>query len=132
MTVSIVEKNSKQKGNLDEYQKFSSHPLYAERYNIIEQIAKKKKIFFDKKINLNFKDKKRIIASVFLLIVVLILSQYFNYNFRLGGGFFLKLSVILFDNFYLFFLSSFIGLFLLLLLSFEDKDNFLLIILIII
>ena len=86
-------------------------------------------LFFDKKINLNFKDKKRIIASFFSLIVVLILSQYFNYNFRLGGGFFLKLSVILFDNFYLFFLSSFIGLFLLLLLSFEDKDNFLLIIL---
>ena len=57
-------------------------------------------LFFDKKINLNFKDKKRIIASVFSLIVVLILSQYFNYNFRLGGGFFLKLSVILFDNFF--------------------------------
>ena len=86
-------------------------------------------LFIDKKINLNFKDKKIIIASFFSLIVVLILSQYFNYNFRLGGGFFLKLSVILFDNFYLFFLSSFIGLFLLLLLSFEDKDNFLLIIL---
>ena len=47
-------------------------------------------LFFDKKINLNFKNKKIIITSFFLLITVLILSQYFNYNFRLGGGFFFK------------------------------------------
>ena len=52
--LNLLEKNSKQKGNLDEYQKFSSHPLYAERYKIIEQITKKKKIFFDKQINKKF------------------------------------------------------------------------------
>ena len=86
-------------------------------------------LFFNQKIKLNFKDTKKIIACIFLLIIVLTFSQYFNYNFRLGGGFFLKLSVIIFDNFYLFFLSSFIGLSLLLLLSFEGKDNFLLVIL---
>jgi hypothetical protein len=88
-------------------------------------------LFFDKKINFNFKDKKIIIASIFSLFITLIFSQYFNYNFRLGGGFFLKLSIIIFDNFYLFFISSFIGLFLISLLSFEDKDNFLLIALLI-
>ena len=88
-------------------------------------------LFFDKKINLNFKNKKIIITSFFLLITVLILSQYFNYNFRLGGGFFLKLSIILFDNFYLFFASSLIGLFLISLLSFENKDNFILLALLI-
>ena len=88
-------------------------------------------LFFDKKINFNLKDKKIIIASLVSVFIVLIFSQYFNYNFRLGGGFFLKLSIILFDNFYLFFISSFIGLFLISLLSFEDKDNFLLIALLI-
>ena len=88
-------------------------------------------LFFDKKINFNLKDKKIIIASVVSVFITLIFSQYFNYNFRLGGGFFLKLSIILFDNFYLFFISSFIGLFLISLLSFEDKDNFLLIALLI-
>ena len=88
-------------------------------------------LFFDKKINFNFKDKKIIIASLVSVFIVLIFSQYFNYNFRLGGGFFIKLSIILFDNFYLFFISSFIGLFLISLLSFEDKDNFLLIALLI-
>ncbi len=86
-------------------------------------------LFFYKKINLNLKDKKLIITSIASVFIVLIFSQYFNYNFRLGGGFFLKLSVILFDNFHLFFVTSFIGLFLLTLLSFEDKDNFLLIVL---
>ena len=52
--LNLLEKKSKQKGNLDEYQKFSSHPIYAERYNIIEQITKKKKIYYDKKINKKF------------------------------------------------------------------------------
>ena len=80
-------------------------------------------LFFYKKINLNLKDKKLVISSIASVFIILIFSQYFNYNFRLGGGFFLKLSVILFDNFYLFFVTSFIGLFFLILLSFEDKGN---------
>ena len=88
-------------------------------------------LFFDKQNDLHLKDNKIIIAAFISVFIVLIFSYYFNYNFRLGGGFFLKLSIILFDNFYLFFVSSFIGLFLILLLSFEDKDNFLLIALLI-
>ena len=86
-------------------------------------------LLFDKKVSLDFKDKKTVFVSIFLLIFVLVLSQHFNYNFRLGGGFFLKLSVILFNNFYLFFLTSAIGLFLLALISFENKNNFVLILL---
>jgi len=88
-------------------------------------------LFFDKQNDFHLKDKKIIIAALISVFIVLIFSYFFNYNFRLGGGFFLKLSIILFDNFYLFFASSFIGLFLILLLSFEDKDNFLLIALLI-
>ena len=86
-------------------------------------------LLVDKKINLDFKDKKKFITAIFILTIVFFLSQYFNYNFRIGGGFFLKLSVILFNNYYLFFITSFIGLFLLTLISFENKNNFLLIVL---
>jgi len=52
--LNLLEKQSKQKGSLDEYQKFSSHPIYAERYKIIEQVKEKSNIFFDKKINNKF------------------------------------------------------------------------------
>ena len=88
-------------------------------------------LFFAKQNSFHLKDKKIIIAAFISVFIVLIFSYYFNYNFRLGGGFFLKLSIILFDNFYLFFASSLIGLFLISLLSFENKDNFILLALLI-
>ena len=84
--------------------------------------------FFDKTINFNFLSRKNIFIYLFAFLFVLLLSRYFDYNFKVGGGFFLKLSVLGFDNFYLFFLSSLIGIILLALLSFEDKNNFILII----
>tara|TARA_Y100000590_G_scaffold329973_1_gene374780 strand:+ start:277 stop:1518 length:1242 start_codon:yes stop_codon:yes gene_type:complete len=85
-------------------------------------------VFFDKTINFNFLSRKNIFIYLFAFLFVLLLSRYFDYNFKVGGGFFLKLSVLGFDNFYLFFLSSLIGIILLALLSFEDKNNFILII----
>ena len=88
-------------------------------------------LFFAKQNSFHLKDKKIIIAASISVFIVSIFSYYFNYDFRLGGGFFLKLSIILFDNFYLFFASSLIGLFLISLLSFEDKDNFILLALLI-
>ena len=88
-------------------------------------------LFFAKQNSFHLKDKKIIIAAFISVFIVLIFSYYFNYDFRLGGGFFLKLSIILFDNFYLFFASSLIGLFLISLLSFENKDNFILLALLI-
>jgi hypothetical protein len=87
-------------------------------------------LIFYHKIDFNFKNKKYLFSFLALLILVLILSYFFNYNFRNGGGFFLKLSYILFNNFYFFFLTSFIGLCLLFLISFEDRDNLILILLI--
>ena len=86
-------------------------------------------LFFNKDININLKDKKIIIVSILLLISVVIFAQNFDYNFRMGGGFFLKLSYILFNNFYLFFLTSFAGLFFLYLVLLEDKNSFFLTIL---
>jgi len=52
--LNLLEKKSKQKGQLDEYQKFSSHPIYSERYSIINQITQEKEIFFDNEINQKF------------------------------------------------------------------------------
>jgi len=86
-------------------------------------------LFLNNKISLSFKNKKKVISLIFLLIFALILIHYFNYNFKMGGGFFLKLSIILFDNFYLFYLTSFAGLFFLMLISFEKIDNLLLVLL---
>jgi len=86
-------------------------------------------LIFYHKIDFNFKNKKYLFSFSVLLILVLILSYFFDYNFRNGGGFFLKISYILFNNFYFFFLTSFIGLCLLFLISFEDRDNLILILL---
>ena len=86
-------------------------------------------LIFFRKINFDILNKKNLFIFIFLLILVLFLSYFFDYNFRNGGGFFLKLSYILFNNFYLFFATSFVGLCLLFLISFEDKENLLLIML---
>ena len=76
-------------------------------------------------------NKKFFIFSVFIsTVVVYILSLSFDYNFKVGGGFLLKLSILLFDNNYLFYLSSILGFVLLSKLSWEDKNNFILIFLI--
>ena len=86
-------------------------------------------LVFYNKIDFSFKNKKYLLIFSAILFLVLILSYFFDYNFRNGGGFFLKLSYILFNNFYFFFLTSFIGLCLLFLISFEDRDNLILILL---
>ena len=52
---------------------------------------------------------------------------FFDYNYKIGGGFFLKLSRLIFDNNILFFFTSVIGLFMTYDLIKEDKENFFLI-----
>jgi len=80
-------------------------------------------IYFFKKKNL-FKDIKLILPII--IFFVFICSLFFNYNYLLGGGYFLKLSKILFDNFYFFYITSIIGFYLIYLLSKEDKLNLIL------
>ncbi len=65
---------------------------------------------------------------IFLMIIifVFICSIFFNYNYFMGGGYFIKLSKILFDNFLLFYLTSIIGFYLIYLLSIENKYNLIL------
>ena len=82
-----------------------------------------------------FEKKKEIInlrklELFFIAAFVLICAFFFDYNYLMGGGFFIKLSKIFFGNFYLFYLTSIVGFYLLYLLSLEDKLNLLLIIII--
>ena len=70
------------------------------------------------------KDLKFFIYSFLLFtILVFILSFKFDYNYILGGGFILKLSLILFNSNYLFYLSCIIGLVLLSYLSKISINN---------
>ena len=69
-----------------------------------------------------------VIAVAFSM--VLILSNQFDYNPSIGGGFFLKLSNLIFGNNILFYFTSLIGLVLLSFLCKESKNNLILIFLI--
>ena len=53
--LNLLEKKSKLSGINDEYRKFSSHPIYKERYDIIINAKKQKNNNFNKKINKRFK-----------------------------------------------------------------------------
>lgn len=70
--------------------------------------------------------KQYITACLISLFAIILCSQNFNYNFYMGGGFFIKASIILFKNLYFFYFTSFLGLFLIYLLSLENKDNLIL------
>lgn len=76
----------------------------------------------------NTKNIKYLVLLILLLLITFFLSTKFNYNYKLGGGFFLKLSYLLFNNNILFFSSSVLGLIALVDLFKKDKNNLLLII----
>lgn len=80
----------------------------------------------------NFFQKNQIYILAISILIVFILLLYFNYNHRTGGGYFLKLSYLMFDNNYLFVISSIFGISFLLLLIKENKINFIIIILLLI
>ena len=50
----ILEKNALSKGFNEDYQKFSTHPIFAERYAILENNSKNKKFSFNKNTQSNF------------------------------------------------------------------------------
>ena len=58
---------------------------------------------------LRFNSKKDLTYLVIVLLVVAVSLNYFNYNVKIGGGFFLKLSLILFENLYFFVLTTILG-----------------------
>jgi len=82
----------------------------------------KKELFTDKK-------KYLLTGAIFSILLVYLLSNSFNYNYHVGGGFLLKLSIILFNNNFLFYLSSVLGFIFLIYLSIENKNNLILLLL---
>ena len=78
---------------------------------------------------LKLKQNIKFMAIAFILfsILIFIFSNSFNYNYKLGGGFILKLSMILFDNFILFFISSALGFVALAYLAKNNINNFIII-----
>ena len=56
-------------------------------------------------------------------LIIFICTLFFDYNYTNGGGFFLKLSILIFDNSYLFLISSLIGLIMIFDLIREKKEN---------
>ena len=89
-------------------------------------------ILFLNKINkINFKDKYNILGIIFITILITLVSAIFDYDPKVGGGFFIKLSILFFDNNILGILTSIIGLFLLFYLSREHKDNLVIVILLV-
>lgn len=79
--------------------------------------------FFEKRL-ISLNNYKLILF--FITIFVLLCALLFDYNYLNGGGYFIKLSKIIFDNLYLFYLSSIIGFFLMYILSKENNLNLLL------
>jgi len=82
-------------------------------------------IFFFKKIVLKV-NKNFILLLIFTILIIYFLSFLFDYNQKQGGGFFLKLSLYLFKNNFLFYLSSLLGLMTLYLISEKKISNYLL------
>ena len=70
--------------------------------------------------NLNNKDY---LIFIFLIFSLLFAAYFFDYNPSLGGGFFIKLSVLFFDNLYFFFLTSYFGLIYIYFLFKDDKES---------
>jgi len=69
--------------------------------------------------------KKTFLSLIFLsFVLVVFFSSSFDYNFKIGGGFLLKLSVFLFENNYLFYLSSIFGFIFIIYLCLQDKNNY--------
>lgn len=76
------------------------------------------------------KDKEKIFFKrefymmlIFSFIFIIILFNFYNYNYKTGGGFFIKLSYLIFNNAYFFLLTSISGMLILLSLIREDKSN---------
>tara|TARA_B100001029_G_C15060535_1_gene458054 strand:- start:188 stop:1426 length:1239 start_codon:yes stop_codon:yes gene_type:complete len=89
-------------------------------------------LIFFKKFRLDSFRNNHYIFISFLFIILLFLTFSFDYNYKLGGGFFIKLSIILLDNLLLFYLTSFLGLFFCFCLCIENKENILILLLLIV
>ena len=74
-----------------------------------------------------FLKKEFYMMLIFSFIFIIILFNFYNYNYKTGGGFFIKLSYLIFNNAYFFLLTSISGILILLSLIREDKSNIILV-----
>jgi hypothetical protein len=81
--------------------------------------------------NINFRDKSTILSTIFFIILITFITLIFDYNYKIGGGYFIKLSYLLFDNLLLGSLTSIVGLILLFNIAKENNDNLILVIILI-
>ncbi len=89
-------------------------------------------VFYYKKLDRFKKDlKKNFILYLFFFTSILFLSIFFNYNYTNGGGAFMKVSLIFFENYYFFYFTSFLGIVLMHKLCDGQIDNIILSLLII-
>jgi hypothetical protein len=96
----------------------SSSIIFVYLVPVIFTILLMKKSFF-------YKNFFLLTVVIFLSIfIVFISSIFFDYNFKLGGGVFLKASRYFFSNNLLFYFTSVIGFIIIFYLASEHKDNF--------
>ena len=88
-------------------------------------------VLFLNKEKFQFEKNKQLMFILISVSIVLLMSAFFNYNHKIGGGYFLKLSYLLANNNILFLITSTIGFVLLFNLVREDNDNILIIFLLI-
>ena len=84
-------------------------------------------ILNSKIMNLNLKNYRNLIPYFIITSIAIFMFLFFDYNYKIGGGFFLKLSRLIFENNILFLISSVIGLLMAYDLFKEDKNNLFLI-----
>ena len=80
---------------------------------------------------IDFKKTINIPSIIFFIALIIFMAIIFDYNYKVGGGFFIKLSYLTFGNIILGSLTSIIGLILLYHLAREHNDNIVLVILLI-
>tara|TARA_Y100000590_G_scaffold185332_1_gene211146 strand:+ start:3637 stop:4887 length:1251 start_codon:yes stop_codon:yes gene_type:complete len=80
---------------------------------------------------INFQKKISIPSIIFFTALIILMTITFDYNYKVGGGFFIKLSYIAFGNVFFASLTSVVGLILLYYLAREHNDNIVLVILLI-
>ena len=80
---------------------------------------------------INFKKTINISSIIFFIILIIFMTIIFDYNYKVGGGFFIKLSYLIFGNIVLGSLTSIVGLILLYYLAREHNDNIVLVVLLV-
>ena len=84
-------------------------------------------LLLNNKLKIKLNNSSYFIIIFILLLAIIFFSLFFNYNYKMGGGFLMKVSIYFFNNLYFFYLTSFLGLIFLYSLARENTNNLVLI-----